>query len=160
MRRARTPLPYCNGTYARGIFRTHIPSPTVQNSGFEVSAQDGLPEHWTTTWTNFGQGEAGRHESNGQDSFEGTADLRLHVSHSGGAVFILSDPITVSPDIDYFLQCRMRYNLSGSSDSVYFTVIQSDGSGKLWMNRKGSVAKIPGRGFQRHFSFIRRQTLP
>ncbi len=55
-----------------------------------------------------GQGEAGKYESNGQDSFEGTADLRLHVSHSDGAVFILSDPITVWPEFDYLDAGELR----------------------------------------------------
>jgi len=117
------------GSYARGIFRASLPSPDIQNAGFEVSTKDGLPEHWTTTWTNFGKGEASEYDSSGQDSFEGKTDLRLRVAAAGGAVFVVSDPIPVSDGTDYFLQCRMRYNLSGGSDSIYFTVIQFDGSG-------------------------------
>jgi hypothetical protein len=101
----------------------------LANDGEPIPSNPALPEHWTTTWTNSGKGEASEYDSSGQDSFEGKIDLRLRVAAAGGAVFVVSDPIPVSDGTDYFLQCRMRYNLSGGSDSVYFTVIQFDGSG-------------------------------
>ncbi len=116
-------------TYVRGLYRTSLLSPDVPNAGFEASAGDGLPEHWTTSWTNFGNGVGWAYDSGGQDSYEGKSDLRLELAPSGGAVFVVSDPISVSPGTDYLLRCRMRYNLSLPSDSVYFTVIQSDSSG-------------------------------
>ncbi len=116
-------------SYVRGLFRVSPLSPDVPNAGFEAATKDGLPEHWTTTWTNFGKGSAWDYDTDGRDSLEGNSNLRLEVAPSGGAVFIVSDPIPVSSDADYFLQSRMRYNLSGSSDSVYFTVIQSDSNG-------------------------------
>jgi hypothetical protein len=118
-----------NSGYSRGIFRLSLPSPDVPNPGFEILTKDGLPEHWTTTWTNYGNGLAWDYDSGGQDSFEGDADLRLELASSGGAIFAVSGPIPVSPGTDYYLQCRMRYNLTGASDSIYFTVIQSDTSG-------------------------------
>jgi hypothetical protein len=116
-------------TYPRGIFRASLPSPVVPNAGFEASAPGGPPEHWTTTWTNSGKGEAGQYDSGGQDSYEGNAGLRLHVAAGGGAVFVVSDPVPIDSFADFYLQCRMRYNLASASDSVYFTVIQTDDHG-------------------------------
>ena len=109
--------------------------------GFEIPGTGGLPVHWTTAWTNFGQGEAHMYDSNGEDSFEGRITLRLHVGPSGGAEFVLSDPIPVSPKTDYFLQARMRYNLVGGADSVYYTVIQFDSGGnELGLNETRGIA--------------------
>ncbi len=116
-------------SYVQGLFRASLLSPDVPNAGFESVTRDGLPEHWTTAWTNAGSGLAWDYDSGGEDSFEGNAALRLELASSGGAVFVVSDATTVLPDTDYSLQCRMRYNLSGASDAVFFTVIQSDSGG-------------------------------
>ncbi len=120
----------CCGSDVAGIFLARPRSPDVPNGSFENPGQNSiLPAAWSTAWTNFGSGEAYRFDVPGVAAFDGSSVLRLHVGPGGGAVFALSDPFAVIPDMDYLVESRMRFYFDDASDVSYFSVIQFDNSG-------------------------------
>lgn len=119
-----------NGECERGIFLAAIARPLLlPNADFETTGTNGLPANWTTAWSDSGTGEAFIYGSAGSDSFDGRNVLRLHVGPGGGSIFVLSDPIPVSPDSAHLISSQMRFNLEDYRDAVYFSVIHLDGAG-------------------------------
>ncbi len=125
--------PLCCGVYTRGIFLTSLRRPPVPNGSFESPGTYGLPAGWPTAWANSGTGSVWQSEGAGAAAFDGSATLRLHVGPGGGSVFVVSDAAAapVYPDINYLLECRMRFYFDDASDAAIFSVIQYDGAGNL-----------------------------
>jgi hypothetical protein len=119
----------CCGKLDKGIFLARLVPPPlpIPNGDFETPGGLALPDHWQTTWTNSGNGEA--LQVFGPDVFEGTGALRLHVAPSGGSVFVLSDAIPVTSNSAYTISTQMRFALSSPDDGAYFWVIQFDRDG-------------------------------
>jgi hypothetical protein len=117
----------CCGPYVQGIFLARPRTPSVPNGGFEA-VEGGVPQNWSTWWTNFGTGDVAQYNSGGNDSYDWYSTMRMHVGAGGGAVFALSDPVTVSPVTAYMLESRMRFYFD-YGDTCFFTIIEYDSAG-------------------------------
>jgi hypothetical protein len=125
--------PICCGSYVEGIFLARPRSAAVPNGSFEGSGAYGLPDGWSTSWSNSGRAEAFQNKGEFAAAFDGLATLRLHVESGGGSVFVLSDPAAgaILPDTTYLLECRMRFYFDSESDQAFFSVIQFDNTGAV-----------------------------
>jgi hypothetical protein len=119
----------CCGAYVQGVFLAKPRTPPVPGGGFEAVTDSGLPQNWTTWWTNFGKGDVAQYNSGGHDSYDWYSVMRMHTGTGGGAVFALSDPVPVTPGTTYMLESRMRFYFDDPADRCFFTVVQLDASG-------------------------------
>jgi hypothetical protein len=119
----------CCGPWDQGLFMASMFHLEVPNGSFESDGGGNYPAGWSTAWSNSGTGQVTRFEGGADSSFRGTSCLRLHVAPGGGSTFVLSDPIAVNSEATYLVSSRLRYNLSNTSDRVYFTALQYDGQG-------------------------------
>jgi hypothetical protein len=120
----------CCGRYKEGIFRASYPHAAIPNGSFETLGDNGMPAGWQLTWTNSGSGDV-RQYNCGTCALDGLSVLRLHVGAGGGSVFVVSDPIPVTPSGAYMVSGQMRYQLNSANDAVWFTIIQMDSAGNM-----------------------------
>ena len=118
----------CCGKVKEGIFQAGFPRANIPNGSFESLGDKGLPAGWQVTWTNSGSGDV-RQNNCGACALDGSSVLRLHVGAEGGAVFVVSDPISINPSSAYMISGHMRYKLQSAADAAFFTMIQSDSAG-------------------------------